>query len=135
MSDENVEAFKRGVDAYNRRDVEALLEELHPKVEWRPLLPVLLGGEAVVYRGHEEARQGIRELEEAFAELRAEPLEFRDLGERVVAIGHLHGRGKESGVETESPIVWLADFANGKIVRIREYLDPDDALDAAGLSE
>jgi ketosteroid isomerase-like protein len=133
MSGENVEAFKRGVDAYNRRDVEALLEELHPRIEWRPLLPVLLGGEAVVYRGHESARQGIRELEEAFTELRAEPVEFRDLGERVIAIGHLHGRGKESGIVTESPIVWSVDFEDGKVIRIREYLDPDEALEDAGL--
>ena len=104
-----------------------------PRIEWRPLLPVLLGGEAAVYRGHEGARHGIRELEEAFTELRAEPVEFRDLGERVVAIGHLHGRGKESGVVTESPIVWLVDFEDGKVVRIREYLDPDEALEAAGI--
>ena len=135
MSGENVEAFKRGVDAYNRRDVEALVEELHPRIEWRPLLPVLLGGEAAVYRGHEGARRGIQELEEAFTELRAEPVEFRDLGERVVAIGNLHGRGKESGVVTESPIVWLVDFEDGKVVRIREYLDPDEALEAAGIED
>jgi ketosteroid isomerase-like protein len=135
MSEKNVEAFKRGADAYNRRDVEALLAELHPQIEWRPLLPVLLGGEAAVYTGHEGARQGIRELEEAFTELRAEPLEFQDLGERVLAIGRLHGRGKESGVETESPIAWLVDFADGKVVRIREYVDPDEALEVAGLRE
>ena len=135
MSGENVEAFKRGADAYNRRDVEALLEELHPRIEWRPLLPVLLGGEAAVYRGHEGVRHGIRELEEAFTELRAEPVEFRDLAGRVVAIGNLHGRGKESGVVTESPIVWLVDFEDGKVVRIREYLDPDEALEAAGIED
>ena len=96
---------------------------------------MLLGGEAALYRGHEGARQGIRELEEAFSELRAEPMEFRDLGERVLTIGHLHGRGRESGIETESPIAWLADFEDGKVVRIREYLDPGEALEAAGVSE
>ena len=30
MSHENVETFKRAVEAANRRDVEALLEELDP---------------------------------------------------------------------------------------------------------
>ena len=30
MSQENVETFKRAVEAYNHRDVEALLEELAP---------------------------------------------------------------------------------------------------------
>ena len=131
MSDKNVQVFKRGADAYNRRDVEALLEELHPEIEWRPLLPVLLGGEAAVVRGHDGARQGIQELEEAFSELRAEPSEYRDLGERVVAIGQLHGRGKESGVETDSPIAWVVDFKDGKAVRIWEYADPEEALEAA----
>jgi ketosteroid isomerase-like protein len=59
----------------------------------------------------------------------------RDLGERVLAIGHLRGRGKESGVETESEIVWLVEFRNGKGIRIREYIDPKKALEAAGVSE
>jgi hypothetical protein len=52
MSQENVEAFKRFLDAFNRRDVEAMLEEVDAGVEWRPAAPVALGGEATVYRGH-----------------------------------------------------------------------------------
>jgi hypothetical protein len=31
MSDENVEAFKRGMEAYNRRDVDAFLETFDPR--------------------------------------------------------------------------------------------------------
>jgi len=27
------------------------------------------------------------------------------------------------------------DFKTGKVVRVREYLDPEEALEAAGLSE
>jgi len=131
MTDKNVQVFKRGADAYNRRDVEALLEELHPEIEWRPLLPVLLGGEAAIVRGYEDVRQGMRDLEEAFAELRAEPSEYRVLGERVVALGQLHGRGRGSGVETDSPIAWVVDFKDGKAVRIWEYADPGEALEAA----
>jgi ketosteroid isomerase-like protein len=29
----------------------------------------------------------------------------------------------------------LADFEDGRIIRIREYLDPDETLEAAGLRE
>ena len=53
MSEENVEAIKRAADAYNRGDVDAVLQELDPEIEWHPLLQVLLGGEATVYRGNE----------------------------------------------------------------------------------
>ena len=135
MSQENVEAIRRAVDAYNRRDLDALLEELDPEIEWHPLLQVLLGGEATVYRGHEGARELYRDLDEAFAESYSEQSEIRDLGEQVVAIGRLGGRGRESGARTETTIVWLVEFRNGKAVRVREYLDPADALEAAGRSE
>jgi ketosteroid isomerase-like protein len=135
MSHENVEIFRRIADAYNRRDVEAMVEELHPEIEWQPLPQVLLGGEATLYRGREEVRKGIRELDEDFAELQTEQSEFRDLGEAIVAIGHLKGAGRESGVETESAIAWLVEFRDGKAVSVREYLDPAEALEAPGLRE
>ena len=135
MSQENVEVFRRATDAYNRRDVEAMLATVDPEVEWRPLLPVLLGGKATVYRGHEGVREGVRELDEVFSELEAEQSEVRDLGEQVIAIGHFRGRGRESGAKTETAIVWLVEFKNGKAIRVREYLDPKEALEAAGLRE
>ncbi len=34
MSQEDVEAFERAIDAFNRRDIEAVLKELDPEVEW-----------------------------------------------------------------------------------------------------
>jgi hypothetical protein len=48
MSQENVEAFKRALNAGNRRDIEALLEELDPEVEWHSAILASLGGEATV---------------------------------------------------------------------------------------
>ncbi len=48
MSQENVEAFKRGAEAYNRQDVDALLKELDPEVEWHSALLIPFGGEATV---------------------------------------------------------------------------------------
>ena len=38
MSQENVEAVKRAREAANRGDIEALLEELDPEVEWHPAM-------------------------------------------------------------------------------------------------
>ena len=135
MSRENVEVVRRVSDAYNRRDVEAMLDELHPEIEWYPWLQVQLGGGATVYRGHEGVRDGVRDGEDAFSEVRAELSEVRDLGDRAVAIGHLRGRGKESGALTESELAWIVEFQGGKVIRVREYLDPKEALEAAGLSE
>ena len=135
MSQENVETFKRSIDAYNRRDVDALLETLDPDVEWHSALMVPLGGEATVYRGHEGIRELFRDLDEALDEWHAEFPEIRDLGDRIVAIGHVRTRGRGSGAETESPLASVCDIKNGKAIRVRTYLDPEEALEAAGLSE
>jgi ketosteroid isomerase-like protein len=135
MSEENVEDFRRALDAFNRRDVEALLEELDPEVEWHPALPVLVGGEATVYRGHEGVREMLRDLYEAFAENHVELSEIRYLGDRLVAIGRTRARGNESGAETESPWAGVTEYKDGRAIRIRTYLDPNEALKAAGLRE
>jgi ketosteroid isomerase-like protein len=135
MSQQNVESFKRAVEANNRRDVEAFLEELDPEVEWHPGLPALLGGEATVGRGHEGARALLRDVYDALAVFHLEISEIRDLGDRIVAFGRMHARGRESGAETESPWNYVVDYKNGKATLIRTYLDPQEALDAAGLRE
>ena len=133
MSQENVEAFSRAFEAGSRFDAEAVLEGLHPDVEWHAMLP-MLGGDAV-YRGHEGVRAWLRDLEEAFAETHLEFPEIRDLGDRIVAIGRLRARGRESGAETEMPIAYVVEFKNRKGFRVRTYLDPKEALEAAGLRE
>jgi ketosteroid isomerase-like protein len=135
MSEENVERFKRGIAAYNRRDIEAALEELDPAVEWHPAVAGMFGGEATMLRGREEVRKGLQDLLEAFNDLRIELSEFRDLGDELLAFGRVHGHGTESGVETDSPLAWLVRVKNGRAVWVGTYLDPKDALEAAGLSE
>ncbi len=135
MSQENVEAFKRGLEAGNRRDVETLLEVLDPEVTWHSALHALLGGETTVFRGHDGVREMLRDLYEAFDEIEIEISEIRDLGDRLVAIGRNRARGKASGADVESPFGFVTEFKNGKALVMRGYLDPKEALEAAGLRE
>jgi len=135
MSQENVEAFKRGLEAGNRGDIETLLEELDPKVEWHSALHVLLGGEQTLFRGHDGVRKMMRDLNEAFAEIQIEISEIRDLGDRLVAIGRNRTRGNASGAETDTPFALVTEIKNGKTISVRGYLDPGEALEAAGLRE
>jgi len=134
VSQENVEAFKRAVAAYNRRDIDAFVEEFDPEVEWHSLVQVMFGGEESVYRGHRGLREGVRDMDEALAELQVEYSEIRDLGERIVVLGRVHGRGRASGAEFESPLNWVVEIRGGRATRMRDYLDPEDAL-KAGLRE
>jgi ketosteroid isomerase-like protein len=135
MSRENVEAFKRGTEAYNRRDADALLKELDPDVEWHSALLIPFGGEATVGRGHAGVHEVLREVYEALAEIHLEYSEIRDLGDRIVGIGRIRTRGKQSGAVTEMGFGIVSDMKNGRAIRISTYLDPQEALEAAGLSE
>jgi ketosteroid isomerase-like protein len=135
MAGQNAELLERAVDAYNRRDLDALLRELDPEIEWVPALPGLLGEEAPVYRGHAGMAQMLDDLFEVLDEIHFEYADVRDLGDRVIAIGHIRVRGKASGVETESPYANVAELRDGKGIRIRGYLDPAEALAAVGLAE
>ena len=130
-----MQAFKRFLDGFNRRDVEAMLKEVDTRVEWRPAASVALGGEATVYRGHAGIPDGIRDLHDSFAELQIEISEIQQVGDRVVGIGRIRTRGEGSGVESWSPFGAVMEFKNGNATQIRSYLDAREALEAVGLSE
>jgi hypothetical protein len=97
MSHENVDAFKRGLHTYNRRHIDALLDELDPDVEWHPALAVVLGGEQTVFHGHRGVRDSIREEDEALAEYQVEISEIRtsETGSSRSDVPASGGRGVE----------------------------------------
>src|SRR5436190_17119303 len=109
MSQENVEAFRRGIEAINSQDVQALLPLLDPAIEWHMAIQALVGGEAAVYHGHDGVREYFRDMDGAFAKVELDYPDIRDLGERVLALGSFRVRGRESGAELESPAGALLD--------------------------
>ncbi len=131
----HAEIFRRGVEAFNRGDVEAVIEVLDPDIEWHDIFAVMLGGEAAVYWGHEGARQVMRDLHGTFVQVHTEYPEIRDVGDRTVAIGFLRARGDGSGAELESDLVSIAEWRDGRATYLRTYLDIEEGLKAAGLSE
>lgn len=91
------------LDLWSRRDVDAVLDLLHEDIEWHSALTV--GGlDGSVYRGHDDIRSWFRELDDAWAELKYEVEEVRDLGEgRVLMLGHFHAVGRESHLPIDQP--------------------------------
>ena len=129
----NLELTRRYIDAYNRRDAAALVELSDPELEWRPAATRAF--EQTVYRGHEGIRQYITELDDTWEELVIEISEIRDLGDRIVLLGRVRGRGRSSGVEVDEPFGSYTEVREGKATRIDGYLAIEPALAAAGLAE
>ena len=106
---------------------------LAPDVEWHSALPDPPGGQGKVFRGHQGVCELIQDEDQVWAKYQIQISEIRDLGDRVLGIGRVRLEGIESGIEMDSSWCVLVEFRNGKALRIRTYLDPEVALDAAGL--
>jgi ketosteroid isomerase-like protein len=133
MSRQNVEIAKRVIDAYNRRDVDAVVELGTLDFEWQPATARIVEGGG--YRGRAGFESYLVEISSTWEALRAVAEEFRDLGDRVLVLGRMEGRGTGSGVPVGAPLGMVFDFRGGKVSRARTYLDHGEALRAAGLSE
>ena len=66
---------------------------------------------------------------------RNEAEEFIDAGDRVVVYVHLRGLLKGSPFEVESKRADVYTFLDGKIIRIENYSDRGEALEAVGLAD
>ena len=133
MSRDNVEVVRQFKEAINARDADAWAELVAPDFEFRS---VFLSVEGRVYRGPEDGRLYLADLAEAFERVHIEIEEQRDLGNgRVLTRMCVRARGKGSGVQTEVPLISIAEVIDGKIATYKTYLDPAEALEAAGLSE
>jgi ketosteroid isomerase-like protein len=99
-------------------------ELLDPDVEWNAFrfAPVWQ------YYGHAGVRQWLADVGGMFEELRIEPEEFVDAGDRVVVVSRMRGRGKGSGADVEQALVSVWTFRDERIVRHDAYQDRKEAL-------
>jgi ketosteroid isomerase-like protein len=121
------------MDALSNGNVDEMLRLADPEVEWHSFFATL--GEGGVYRGHAGTRQYVSDLRDAWEVVRADIDDEIALGEIAVFVGHIHYRGKGSGIETETSAGWMLKFRSGRLLRFRAFRDPERALEAVGLAE
>jgi ketosteroid isomerase-like protein len=135
MSQENVALVKQAMDAINTGQLSAFVEFLDPAIVWEtdPFVP-----EPGVYEGIEAVRSYLDGFVQAFGAMHLDVHEIVDLGGTdVLPVITIKGPplGQTTG-ETQLFKWCLIDTVrNGKITRIRSFLDEGRAREAAGLSE
>jgi ketosteroid isomerase-like protein len=78
-------------------------------------------------------RQYFEQLEEAWTGLRIEIEDYREVGERVVALGVARGAGTSSQVEVASDFAAVLVVRDSRIILVDSYNSWNDALEAVGL--
>jgi ketosteroid isomerase-like protein len=126
----HIEAFLRGVDAINRLDVHAVLSLTHEECVFEPLRSQTEGA----FVGHEGMRRFLADTALTFEMFKATYPDLRDLGdERLLAIGTIRMRGRESGVETDVLSAAIVEFRDGRMLSYKDHAQRQLALQVAGL--
>jgi len=132
---------RRAIEAYNRRDMDAMGIGYHPEFEYLPARNwVEAGMLEPSYRGLEGHKRYVASTAEVFgAEVYVKPVELIDLGERIVLLANVPMRAQVSGIELTEAFALVSTMKDGLVISIQEYYDHDEALrealEAAGLSE
>jgi ketosteroid isomerase-like protein len=132
MSRENMDVVRAAYEAFERRDLEAVSRLHDPSIEWNtsvedPTPPVIvvrppLGATSrAIWRPCPGLQADLEECVEA-------------PGDRVLATTHYPGRARASGMDMDWRQWLLYTVDEGLIVRVDEYFDREQALEAAGLS-
>src|SRR5207244_12299705 len=127
MSQANMETARRFVEAVNRGDYKTAAAELGTELEIDDTdIPESTGADSFYV--------WLARWDEAWEDWRIEDLEIRSVGEeRTISLFKMIVRGKGSGIELTREGAVLADYRDGKIVRLAYYNDQAQALHAAGL--
>jgi ketosteroid isomerase-like protein len=122
MQMNSVEIVKRSYDAFARGDMDAVLGDMDPEIEWHQAQGLPHGG---LYHGLDEVRANIFDPldDEWWNDFTAVPDEFLDAGDQVVVIGRYRAVGKHTGKQLDVPFVHIWTMRGIKAIRFRQYLD------------
>ncbi len=133
MSQENVEAVRELYRGWARGDFTVGMALFDPDVEFISEF----GVDRITARGlHDMRRVWGEQLRNWETWCTGEIQELRDLGDRVLVVHPIHGRGRTSGLEVEIPNAAVAfRFREGRIVWLLATARLESALEALGLQE
>ena len=112
---ENVDVLKRGYDAFNSGDVEALAGVFAEDVRWEGSNDERVPG-AGTFDGRDDVLAALGRTTEPFASFSSQPDEFIEQDDTVVVLGHTEARTK-SGNDLKVPFVHVWRMAGGTVKR------------------
>jgi ketosteroid isomerase-like protein len=130
MSEENRKLVQRSVDAFNRGDLDGVLDDSAHDAVWD--WSNSHGFDAGVFRGREEIRAFAERFLDTFDDVRLVVTDLEELDDGVlVAENVAYFRGRH-GIETQAHSAWLITFEHGRQSSLTLYQTKQEALEAAG---
>lgn len=128
----NVDIVKRSYEAFARHDMDGVMGDMHPEIEWQQAQGLPHGG---TYHGLAEVKRNIFDPldTEWWDGFTAEPDEFLDAGAEVVVVGRYRAAAKATGKLLDVPFVHIWTLQGTKAIRFRQYLDTAGWVGALGI--
>jgi len=128
MTRENVEAVRRTIDEFNGGEMGRRFDALiDPRVEYRDELGEL--------DNRDDLRAYLQEFRETLGGLHVEWEDARDLGDTLLLVVMVGGRGAASGADVKQRFTAVMTFGEYSCTRWHFYADHGEALVAAGLGD
>jgi SnoaL-like domain len=118
-----------------RRDFEAVLAGWDSACVYRPSKDLLPPDLETAFHGHEGMLELWRYWRDAFQDIRWDPEEVIDFGDRFLVTAQQSGHGSGSGVAVAQPVFQLFTLRAGLVVSQEDFRERSEALEAAGLSD
>ena len=133
MSQENVDLARQAYEAWNRGQLEWLLDYMTEDFEFRPGLG-FSDIEAVIC-GKEGWKRFAETWREAWEDITVRVDRIEDQDDRIVALLTFDGRGRGSGVEVSVRVGHVATVTEGRVSKLVSITGWEEALEAVRLSE
>jgi ketosteroid isomerase-like protein len=128
MSEENVEIVRAGIAAYNRGNLDTVVEMCDPEMVFETLL-------SGTHRGKEALRVIYEENQKTLSGHTLDSEELIDLGDKVIAVVQIGGAGPVSQISLDDRIAVVFAIKDGLMVRLQVFRNKEEALEVAGLRE
>jgi hypothetical protein len=130
MSQENVSKIFRGLDAFNRRDMDGYLALMEEEVETDLRVASVEGG----FHGHDGIRRWWESIFNVWPDVAAEISEAQDFGDVTLFSLRLHGHAAGSDLPLDWRTWQIARWRLGKVSWWASFNTRGEALKAVGIS-
>ena len=127
-----MEACRKAIDAFNRRDFDVALAACREDVTWERFFS-RAEAETTLVRGKEELR-AVWESQVEAVDIRLEADEFIPVGDtKMVVASRMVAHGTSSEISLSAPVVWVWTIDGDGLVRsVEAFESRAEALEAAG---
>ena len=117
----NLEIIKSLYRAFDRGDLDTILDLIDSNVEWVESEGIPYGGKFI---GKDAVVKGVfQKIGAEWDNFHADAEEFIDAGEKIITLGYDSGTYKATGKSMSAPTASIWTLENGKVIKFVQYID------------